>query len=47
MYNTVSIELPEKIMKEYKKFARSYVLQFNEDEKLKVTSGAALTLTQS
>lgn len=43
IYNTIKIELPEKAKKEYKKFAKTYVLQLNPDERMKVTSGAALS----
>ena len=43
MYNTVKIELTAELMAKYKKLEKEYVLQFTQEEKLKVTSGAALT----
>lgn len=43
MYNTIKIELTDDLKKKYKKLEREYVIQFTQDEKLKVTSGAALT----
>ncbi len=44
MYDFKRLTLSDAVMKEYKKFERSYVLKLTEDKKLTANDGAAITM---